>query len=501
MLKQFFCDRKFFIFFIIVACITAFCFSDIEQDLKRDAATITGEVFIGNKVYHTLRILSDEHAPRLTGSEEAHKGEEFCLNLFKEYGLENAHLEYFDSVGWLRGESTAEMLEPLQRRLTVDSMGQSINTPTESLTAEVIDLGAGTEDEFKDKGDAIKGKIAMAGAKQAPEGQRRVSWLDIINRSAEFGAAACFYISPLKGRQTQVGTSAFGDYSPLPAAGITHEDGTWIRRLLENDKNVKVRLVIQNKIVDKLQAANVVAEIRGVEKPQEMVILGGHLDTWDLGTGAADNGLGSAITLEVARVLSTLGIKPRRTIRFVLFSGEEQGLMGSFAYANKHEAELDKVVMMMNVDMAGLSYPGGFNIGGRTECKDKLSGLIELLEGFGVERLTSRLGMGSDDFPFNCKGVPTVSLSGRGRGDWDYYHSCGDTFDKIEIDKLNMATAAIAITVYYVANLDEPLAKRLSQEEVVKLFKEKKVDVQLKKRNLWKKLGFPEDEDKEQEKK
>jgi carboxypeptidase Q len=475
------------------------CFSDIKDDINRDAAKIAGEVFIGNRVYHTLQVLSDEYGPRLTGSEEGHKGEEFCLNLFKEYGLENAHLEYFNAVGWLRGETAAEMLEPLKRSLTVDSMGQSINTPAEGLIAEVIDLGAGTEEEFKEKGDAIKGKLAMAGGKQPPEGEGRVSWLDIIDRSAEYGASACFYVSPLKGRQTQTGTSGFGEYSPLPAAGITYEDGTWIRRLLESGKGVKVKLIIQNKIVDKLQAADVVAEIKGIEKPQEIVILGGHLDSWDLGSGAADNGLGSAITLETARVLSTLGIKSKRTIRFILFSGEEQGLMGSFAYTNKHETELDKVAMMMNVDMAGLSYPGGFNTGGRTECKDKLSGLVELLEGFGVERLTSRLGMGSDDFPFSCKGVPTVSLSGRDRGDWNYYHSCGDTFDKIDIDKLNMATAAIAITVYYVANLEEPLARRLSQEEVIKLFKEKKLDVQLKKRNLWKKIGFPED--KEQEKK
>lgn len=500
MVKRFISGIGLLLLIIVVPFLAITCFSDVEENFKQDASRIAGEAFIGNKAYETLRILSDEYGPRLTGSEMARKGEEFCLNLFKEYGLENAHLEYFDTMGWLRGETSAEMLKPFQRSLTVDSMGQSINSPAEGLIAEVIDAGAGSEKEFEEKGEAIKGRVVLAGAKEPPEGQRRISWLDIINQSAEYEAAACFYISPLKGRLTQIGTSAFGDYSPIPAASITYEDGTWMRRLIERGESIKVKLLIQNKIVDKLQAANVVADIKGVGKPEEMIILGGHLDAWDLGTGAADNGLGSAIILETSRILSTLDLKPSRTIRFVLFSGEEQGLLGSLEYVKKHEAELDQIVLMMNVDMAGLSYPGGFNTGGRKEFNDKLKDLIELLEGFGISRLTSRLGAGSDDFAFNCKGVPTLSLSGRGRGDWNYYHSYADTFDKIEIDKLNMVTAAIAITIYYAANVEEPFAKRLSQEEVVKLFEKEKLDIQLKKRNLWKKLGFPEEKEPEKNK-
>ncbi len=486
---------KWFSLILLLFCFSIyglFSLSDNKEDFEQVAIKIAGEVFIKNNAYEILRILSDEIGPRLTGSESAHKAEAFCLDLFKQYGLSNAHMEQFEAAGWLPGEVRAEAFEPFVKQLIVDSMGLSLNTPAEGLTAEVIDVGHGSEEEFERMGTAVKGKIALVGLMEPADRQKRTHEWDKIANAAKYEASACVIISRLKGKLTKTRTSAQGEYSPIPAAGITYEDGTWIRRLIAHGKKVKINLVIQNKLLGKLPSANVIAEIRGAEKPEQMVILCAHLDSWDLGPGAADNGLGSSITLETARVLSNLNSKPKRTIRFVLFTGEEQGLIGSLKYVKRHESELDNIILVINLDMTGLSYPGRLNMMGGREFREELIDLLEMLKGFGIDKITNDIPYDSDDFWFIGKGVPGLGLYGRGQRNWDWGHSYADTFEKIEVDKLNMTTAAIATTIYYAANREKPFAHRLSQAEVIEFFKKNKLDMSLKKTKRWQLLGFPE---------
>lgn len=491
MTKRSFLIKGFIFFMAVYAFFNPLSFCDITDDLKENAIKIAGETFIKNNTYKILRILSDEIGARLTGSESAHKAANFCLDRFKKYSLSNVHLEYFDTVGWIPGKSFAETLEPLQKTLVVDSMGLSINTSQKGLIDKVIDVGHGTEKDFKTNSPSIKGKIVLCGLKEPPGGIGRTKELEKIALAAKHEALACMIISRYIGKLTRTRTSANGEYSPIPAAAITYEDGTWMRRLLEDGKKVSVKLVIQNKIMDRFRSENVIADISGIEKQAGMVVLGAHLDSWNLGPGAADNGLGVAITLETARILSSLDLKPKRTIRFVLFTGEEQGLIGSRAYVKRHELELDNIILMVNLDITGKMYPGFINPYGGWDYRGKLNDLLRVLEGFGINQIYQKYPYDSDDFNFVAKGVPALGLQGRGERLPTYSHTYADTFDKIAVDKLNMTTAAIAITIYYAANRDVRFSKRLSQEEVIKFFKKKGLDVKLKKNRTWMKLGFP----------
>ena len=497
LVKERILNPKKFAFIVSFLCIlTPLCFSAKGDDLENAAVRITGEAFVKNNGLHTLRILADEIGSRLTGSVAARQAADYCLDLFKKYGLTNGHLESFETAGWLPGQALAEALEPFQKSLRIDTLGFSVNTPPQGLVAEVIDVGHGTEEDFEKAGPAISGKIVLSGLKDPPNPARATKEWQKVDYAAAHGAAACLIIAGTRGGLTRTRASGYGGYSPIPSVSIAYEDGTWLRRLLEEGKSLKMNLRTQNKIFGKATAENVVAEIRGKEKAEEVVILGAHLDSWFLGPGAADNALGVSIAVETARILNNPEFAPKRTVRFVLFSGEEEGLLGSFEYVKKHEAELDKVILMVNLDMTGLMYPGILNPYGACPIGDKLMDLLPLLEGMGITQIESRYPYDSDDFNFVARGVPALGLQGRGTRDWSWGHSYADTFEKIEVDKLNMNTAAIATIIYYAANRAEPLSRRLSQAEVIKYFKDKNLDKILKQERTWNKLGFPDDEEK-----
>ena len=467
-------------------------FGTSADDLRNNSVRIAGEAFIGNNAHKIIRALSDGIGSRLTGTEAAHKAAAYACDYFKQAGLTNIHLEYYDVVGWEPGQVSAEALTPRVKRLVVDSLGLSINTAPQGLAARVVDVGHGTKEDFEKNSAALKGQIALAGLNDPADSRMTTKEWQKVLYAARNGAAACVIIARSKGGLTRTRASNYGDYSSIPAASITYEDGTWMRRLMEEGQEVRMRLVIQNQILPTAKAENVIAEIKGTEKPEEIVILGAHLDSWFLGPGAADNALGCAIAMETARILNGLGAKPKRTIRFVLFTGEEEGLLGSFAYVQKHESELANIVLMVNLDITGAMYPGLLNPYGGCQFKDSLNGLVDLLRGMGVTQVFVKYPYDSDDFNFIARGVPALGLQGRGVSDAIWGHSAADTYDKIEIDKLNMTLAAIGIIINYAANRAEPLAEHLSRDEVMKYFRERNLEQTLKDEKTWKKLGFPD---------
>jgi Zn-dependent M28 family amino/carboxypeptidase len=464
----------------------------VTEDLRKSAVRIAGEAFVGNGAYKIVKVLADDFGSRLTGTAAAHEAAAYCLDHFKASGLTNAHFEDFEVVGWEPGEASAEALAPRNKRLRIDSLGLSVNTSPQGLVARIVDVGHGTKDDFEKKKSVLKGQIALAGLNDPSDSTTATKEWQKVLYAAQNGATACLIIARTKGGLTRTRASNYGDYSPIPAASIAYEDGTWMRRALEDGKDVRMKLTIQNEILPTAKAENVIAEIRGAEKPGEIVILGAHLDSWFLGPGAADNALGCGIALETARILNGLGARPKRTIRFVLFAGEEEGLLGSFEYARRHEAELAEVVLMVNLDITGIMYPGFLNPYGGCQFKNSLDDLVGLLRGLGVTQVSIRAPYDSDDFNFIAKGVPALGLQGRGVSDWAWGHSYADTFDKIEIDKLNMTLAAVGIIVDYAANHEEPLAAHLSRDEVIRYFREKNLEKNLKEEKTWQKLGFPD---------
>jgi carboxypeptidase Q len=245
-----------------------------------------------------------------------------------------------------------------------------------------------------------------------------------------------------------------------------------------------VRLSMSNKIGGPVEQENVVGEIRGYEKPDEAVILGAHLDSWDLGTGALDNGCNAALVIEAARAIKSTGLVPRRTIRFVLFSGEEQGMIGSWQYAVAHRAELDKILGVVVFD-SGIGRVSGYSLTGRADIEAGVREILKPLDSWDISRHTLEGDIGTDNWDFFLEGVPTLVAAQEEANYLPNYHAASDTFDKVDIRELKINTAIAAVTAWGIADRAEPLGKRLSRAEIEKLLSDYGIDQQMRQMGYW----------------
>jgi Zn-dependent M28 family amino/carboxypeptidase len=266
---------------------------------------------------------------------------------------------------------------------------------------------------------------------------------------------------------------------------VAREDAMRLARTIAaNPGRVRVRFNMPNRIGPAVQQENVVGEIRGHERPDEGVILGAHLDSWDLGTGALDNGCNAALVIEAARAIKAIGLVPRRTIRFVLFSGEEQGMYGSWQYALAHRAELDKIRGVVVFD-SGVGRVTGYSLTGRGDIEDAVREILKPLDSWDISRHTLDGDIGTDNWDFFLEGVPTLVAEQEEANYLPNYHAASDTFDKVDIRELKISTALAAVTVWGIADRAEPLGKRLSRPEIDQLLKETHLDDKMKDMGYW----------------
>jgi carboxypeptidase Q len=271
----------------------------------------------------------------------------------------------------------------------------------------------------------------------------------------------------------------------MPQAVVAREDALRLSRtVLAYPGKIRAHFSMPNKIGGPVEQENVVAEIRGYEKPDETVILGAHLDSWDLGTGALDNGCNAALVIEAARALKATGLRPRRSIRFILFSGEEEGLLGSWAYAKNHRAELDKVRAVIIFD-SGIGRFTGYSLGGRRDIEAGVREVLKPLESWDINHHTPDAQIGTDHFDFMIEGVPTLVANQEEANYLPNYHAASDTLDKVDIRALKLHTAIAALTAWGIADRIEPLGKRLSRAELDGLIKDTGLDQQMKSLGYW----------------
>jgi carboxypeptidase Q len=263
-------------------------------------------------------------------------------------------------------------------------------------------------------------------------------------------------------RHTNAGA---GEIDKLPMVIVAREDGERLARLLADGHMVWADLWIPNQIGGPIRASNVVGEIKGSEKPDEFVILGAHLDSWELGTGALDNGCNAALVIDALRAIKASGVKPRRTIRFILFSGEEEGLIGSHAYAVAHRHELDKAAGVVIYD-SGTGKTTGFSIGGRKDVMDTARELISPLAQFDVKELSPEMEWGTDHFDFMLEGVPTFVADQQEANYLENYHAVSDTYDKVDFAQLKKHVAEAAALSIGLANLPEKIGPRLTHDQI-----------------------------------
>ena len=466
------------------------CSATEASSCAEAAAKILPLVLGPSPLEDNLRRLTDEVGGRVSGSPEMAKAVEWAVAVFRAGGVEVHTEKYTLPVSWAEGDTRLELLGPLKFPVHVAAVGWSPATPAGGIEANLVDIGYGNEEDFARAGGAVKGSILLAYTDiSATWGDLFNEYLQppgVIERAVRGGAAAILWTGArermLLYRHTDTGD---GQLEKLPQAVVAREDAMrLVREIAANPGKVRVRFSMPNKIGGPVQQENVVGEIRGYEKPDEAVILGAHLDSWELGTGALDNGCNAALVIEAARAIKATGLAPRRSIRFVLFSGEEQGLLGSWKYAEAHRAELDKVRAAVVFD-SGVGRVTGYSLTGRGDIEDGLRQVLKPLDSWDLGRHTLEGDIGTDNWDFFLEGVPTLVANQDEANYLPNYHAASDTFDKVDIRELKINTAIAAVTAWGIADRIEPLGKRLSRAEIEQLLKDTGLDDKMKQLGYW----------------
>ena len=459
-------------------------------------AAIAGQGMMSTESYDDLEELSDYIGPRLTGSPEAAKAVEWGMQKMKAMGLENVHAEKWQiSHGWTRVSASAELLAPVHRRLSIDSMGWVGSTPAGGAEAEVVPVNVlKLDEEMKEHAASWAGKVLLIVRKGTPPAGPAAVGLFV--KFGEFikTAKASHAVAIIGGQGgsaaagmhlTHTGAMGFDTYYDIPIVSMIAEDQEQLERFEDQGKTVRIKIDVQNKVTSgPVDSANVVGEIRGTEHPEQVVVVGGHLDSWDLATGTTDDGCGVATTLGAAKAIRLSGFKPKRTIRFVLFTGEEQGLLGSLAYTKMHKNELSNHVAALVLDN-GQGAVVKLNMGGREDLVPAMEKFAESVKAFGELGVDDKTVFGTDAGPFILAGLPGINMD-QDSPEYKYtHHSAVDTFDKVKPDLLIRDSTMMALTAFWMADRPERLASPWPPEKTARMLTEKHNDVFLKAIGIW----------------
>lgn len=468
--------------------------AQVDAELSRKLAAIAGEAMMDGKPYQYLEELSDDIGGRVTGTPAAAQAIAWGAEKMKAIGLENVHTESWQiSRGWTRISASAEMLSPAHHRMTIDSLGWAGSTPEGGVEADIVPVNIyQLADEMKNNSGNWAGKVLLVTRKgEAPADRMSMFGQFGGFLKAAYAAHAVAVIGGQGGSKsegmnlTHTGALGFDTYYDIPVVSMAAEDQMQIERFLGRGNTVHIRINVQNRVTSgPVDSANVVGEIRGSEHPEQIIVVGGHLDSWDLAEGTTDNGMGTTTTLGAAEAIVKSGVKPRRTIRFVLFTGEEQGLLGSLAYAKMHQAEMANHVAAVILDN-GQGPVIGLNLGGRADLIPVTKDFVKDLQGFGDLTVDDKTVFGTDTGPFSIAGLPGINLD-QDSPDYKYTHHSGvDTYDKVKPDILMRDTAVMALVAFWIADRADRLASPWPPEKTARMLIEKKQDAMLKRFGIW----------------
>jgi len=449
-----------------------------------------------------LRSLTDEIGGRVPGTPAMQHAVQWGMRAFTAAGAESVHSESFEiPFSWSEGDT--QMTATTAHQVSSTGVGGGTVLSTFHVRAisvawapalspvrhvPVVDVGEGKAADFQKAGD-ISGKIALVHTTVLK------TWADlfaeyanappIIDRAVAAKVKAIAFMATrehdIMYRHTNSGA---GEIDKLPMVILAREDGERMARLLAAGNLVWADLSIPNQIGGPIKAANVVSEIRGSELPDEFVIVGAHLDSWELGTGALDNGCNAALVIDAMRAIKAAGVTPRRTIRFILFSGEEEGLLGSRAYAFNHRAELDRAAGVIVYD-SGTGKTTGFSTGGRKDVLPITEVLIAPLAQFDLKDLKPDMEWGTDHFDFMLEGVPTFVADQQEANYLENYHAVSDTYDKVDFSQLKKHVAEAAAFAFELADLPQKIGPRLTHDQIEQTMRDTKSVEMLKADGIW----------------
>src|SRR6185436_5196340 len=365
---------------------------------REPAARLIGEATGDTFAWRRLAALTDSVGHRWSGSPQLERAIEWAVAEMKRDGLENVHTEKVMVPHWVRGNESAEMVEAARHPMVMLGLGGSVGTRPEGVQAEVLTVHS--FNELEAAGQKARGKIVFFNVPYTAYEETVTYRSDGPARAARLGAVASLVrsVGPPGLRTPHTGSLQYTPEAPqIPAAAITTEDADRLQRIADRGTRIVVRLKMEAHTEADAQSANVVGELRGREKPNEFVVVGGHLDSWDVGTGATDDGGGCVVTWEALRLMKKLNLRPRRTVRVVLWTNEENGTRGAIAYRDRHRAELANHVMMMESDN-GVFRPPGFGFSGSEAARQKVRAIATLLRGIAADAILAG-GGGADINP------------------------------------------------------------------------------------------------------
>jgi carboxypeptidase Q len=425
---------------------------------RQPASRLIAEAMGDSFAWRRLALLTDTAGHRLSGTPQLDRAIQWAMAEMKRDGLESVHTEPVMVPKWVRGRESAEILEPARHTLAMLGLGESVATPPAGLQAEAFVVRS--FDELEQNSTKAKGRIVVFNIPFTTYNDTRPIRSNAASRAARYGGVAAIVrsVGPPGLRLPHTGSLTYANgVAKIPGAAVATEDADRLQRMADRGEKIVIRLQMEAHFEPDVESANVVAEIRGREKPDEVVVVGGHLDSWDVGAGASDDGGGCIATWEALRLMKKLGLQPRRTVRLVLFTNEENGTRGARAYRDRHVAELPNHVMMLEAD-DGLFPPVSFGVTSSQKALDTVAAIASLLKGINVDHVTPG-GGGSDIDPSVQAGkVPSMSYDGTGNY-FVLHHTQADTVDKIDPVDVSRASAAIAVMTYVIADMPARLGE------------------------------------------
>src|SRR5215471_17846260 len=453
-------------------------------------------------IQEDLRRLTDEIGGRVSGTLAMQHAVQWARQAFTAAGADSVHTEGFEIPNsW--SEGATEMTATTGHQVSSTTMGggtilSSFRVRAVSVAwapalapvkhVPVVDVGEGTDADFQKAGD-VAGKIILVHTTVLK------TWDDlfaeytnappVIDRAVKAKVKAIAFMATREHDILYRHTNASArEIDRLPMVIVAREDGERIARLLASGSLVWADLSIPNQLGGPVKTSNVIAELRGSVKPDEFVILGAHLDSWELGTGALDNGCNAALVVDALRAIKASGVAPRRSIRFILFSGEEEGLLGSRVYAFNHRSELDKAAGVLIFD-SGTGKTTGFSVGGRKDVLYTAKDLIAPLVQFDVKDLKTDMEWGTDHFDFMLEGVPTFVADQQEANYLENYHAVSDTYDKVDFPQLKKHVAEAALFAFQLASLNEKGGPRLTHDQIEQTMRDTNSVEMFKAFGLW----------------
>ena len=443
---------------IAVGLTTPLGAQSITDRYRADADRIIDAALKDSTAWNRLAEMTERFGNRLSGTAALEQTIDWVIARMKEDGLQNVRGEPAMVPVWVRGEESAQMVRPRVQNLPMLGLGGSIATPPGGITADVLVVGSFSD--LTAKAAQSSGKIVLYDVPFTNYGETVQYRARGAVAAAKVGAVGALVrsVTPYSQRTPHTGGMSYDStVRRIPAAAITVEDAEMIHRLVDRGERVRVTLEMSAKTLPDAPSRNVMGELVGSEKPDEIVVFGGHIDSWDVGRGAMDDGGGVVVAWEAVRLLKRLGLKPKRTIRVVGWTNEENGGRGGQAYRDAHRAEVDKHVLAIESD-GGVFKPQGFSFTGSDAAVDMLKQIALLLDRIDAGAMVKG-GGGADIGPIMALGVPGLGLNVDGTKYFWYHHTEADTIDKLDPNEMARCVAAMAVMAYVAADMPETLPR------------------------------------------